>query len=364
MTLRTSLLGLPLVAVAAAVATGAALLPSTASAAMPREQRTPAVVYNPDLDHYLALWIEDRGLGTDIISKRLFTNGLPQGGPKRNGTAVISNAYPPNVGRYNPAIAYNRDRQEYFLVWSEFAPGEGQNVMGVRVSTAGFARSAPRTLAGGPGDQTHPAIAYNPVDQSYLLVWEDNTRDIDDIWGLRVRSNGIPFGPTLALVQGHANAQDPTVARRGDGFLLAWVDDRDGKSNIYGRRLGANGLPVGGTQGMEYVMASGRSDVFSPALDPSSGTLVYNVYDPLTGLDILGLTVYGVGTTLGSRAVGIAVPAADQAGPAAANNAARGETLVVYSDNRSGEFDLYAVRVKSGRPAGRDYPVMSDGFAP
>lgn len=335
-----------------------------ASSSPAREQRTPTVVFNGDLDHYLAMWVEDRGMGSNIYAKRLFSNGLPQGGPARGGNGVISNSYPPTGGRFDPAITYNPDVQEYYLVWSEAEAGEGQNIMGLRVSSAGFGRGRPRTLVGGPGDQTHPAIAYNPGEQTYMLVWEDNSRDIDDIWGLRVRSNGIPFGRPLTLVQGQSNAQDPTVARRGDGFLVAWVDDRDGNSDIYGRRVNANGLPIGGIQGQEYALAGSLADEFAPSLDPSSGTLVYNVYDPLTGLDVVGVQVYDSGTTRGSRTVGIVVPAADQANPATANNGARRETLVLYSDNRSGEFDLYAVRVRNSRPSGRDYPVLTDGFVP
>jgi hypothetical protein len=307
------------------------------------------------------MWVEDRGAGQEIYSKRPFSNGLPQGGAKRGGSGVIGSAYPSNGGRYDPALTYNGDFDEYYLVWSEASKGEGQDIMGMRVSSAGFGRGEPRVLVGGPGDQTHPAVAYNPVEQTYLIVWDDNSRDIDDIWGLRVRANGIPYGKKFAMVQSFANAQDPAVAQRADGFYVVWVDDRNGSSDIYGRRLSGNGLPIGGPQGDELALATALTDEFAPSLDPSGGTLVYNVYDPLTGLDIVGQQVYDNGATRPGRTVGIAVPAADQASPASANGR---ETVVVYSDNRSGEFDLYAIRVRNSRPAGRDYAVMTDGFTP
>lgn len=337
---------------------------SANAAAQPREQRSPAIAFNPDQDHYLAIWCEDRGTGQDIYAKRLFSNGLPQGGAARKGWAVVGGSGASAGGRHDPALTYNPAYQEYFLVWSEAAGSSGHDVFGVRVSSAGFARGTPRVLAGGPGDQTRPAIAYNPVEQAYLLAWEDNARDIDDVWGMRIRANGIPYGSPLALVKGLSNAQDPSVARRGDGFLVVWVDDRNGGSDIYGRRLNGNGLPIGGTQGAEYSLAQDLTDEFAPSLDPASGTLVYNVYDPLTGLDIIGLQVYDNGASRTGRQVGIAVPAADQADPAMANNSLRGEALVLYSDNRSGEFDLFGIRVRNSRPAGRDYTVMTDGYTP
>jgi hypothetical protein len=330
------------------------------------EQHTPSIAYNPDADIFFVMWIEDRGDGPNIYSKRMFSNALPQGGPQRSGTAVLRSSRSSGpVARHDPALIYNPDMEEYYLVWSEETSDEdGQDVFGVRVSAAGYARSNPRRLVGGPGDQSHPAIAYHPTRQTYLLVWEDNARDIDEVWGLRVRSNGIPNGRAFAMVQGTSNSQDPSVARNGDGFLVVWVDDRRGNSDIYGRRVSINGLPIGGTSGKEYTLAGSIDEEFSPSLDPTSGTLVYNLYDPLTGLDVVGVQVYPSGTTRAARRNGIVVPAADQASPATARNARRGETVVVYSDNRSGEFDVYGIRVRNSRPRGRDFPVLQDGYMP
>lgn len=348
---------------------GAAVPPDAraAGSAPALEQRTPAIAYSPDSDKSFVVWVEDRGQGPDLFAKWLFTNGLPQGGPSRGGTEVVrgSTGHGSMVRREDPALVYNTDADEFYLVWAEEVSEEdGRDVFGARVSSAGYARTRPRRLAGGAGDQSHPAIAYHPSRQAYLLVWQDNARDIDEIWGLRLRSNGIPNGRSFAMVEGASNAQDPTVARSGDGFLVAWVDDRAGGSDIMGRRVNVNGLPIGGTGGQEYTLAGSIDEEFAPSLDPSSGTLVYNVFDPLTGLDVVGVDVYPNGTTRTARRNGIVVPAADQASPASTRNTRRGETLVVYADNRSGESDIYGIRVRNSRPRGRDFPVLMDGFVP
>ena len=123
-------------------------------------------------------------------------------------------------------------------------------------------------------------------------------------------------------------------------------------------------LAIGGPMGKDYLLSYGPDDHTAPALDPSNGTLVYNAYNARTGLDVVGLEVYDNGTTRGSRSVGISVPAADQADPAVAVNGSRGEVLVLYSDNRPGQFDLYAIRVQNNRPKGKDYPVLLDGVMP
>jgi hypothetical protein len=337
--------------------------PLHAAQAPARDQVTPTLAYNPDMEHFMAMWVEDRGDGPNIYAKLLFANGLPQGGPERRGTGVIRSAYGETHGRRQaPSLVYNTDGDEYYLVWSEErTPDQGEDVYGVRVSAAGYARSDPRLLVGGPGDQTDPSVAYNSDNQTYLIVWQDDASDVQQIWGLRVRGNGIPNGAALKVVDEPSNAQDPTVARNGEGYLVAWVDDRNGNADIYARRLNANALPVGGQQGQIYAMASSPEDELAPSLNPASGSLVYNVYNPMTGLDIVGVRVYDTGTTGGQRPVGIAVPAADQASPV---TAAGSETVVLYADNRSGEFDLYAIRIQNNRPKGRDYPVLKDGYMP
>jgi hypothetical protein len=361
----------PVAAIALAALACLLVVPAPASAQGPaREQLTPTVAYHPETDRYLAVWAEDRGAGSDLYAKWLFSNGLPQGGAERAGFAPVRD---PRAGlpgsssglRHDPSLVYNPDTEEFFLVWSE-QTGEstGFDIYGQAVSSSGFTRGGPRRLTSGAGDETHPSVAYNSEREAYLVVWEDNARDIDEIRGLRLRTNGIPNGAPFAVISQPSNAQDPAVATREDGFLLVWVDDRNGNADLFARRINANGLPIGGPQGDDYALADSIEDELSPSLDPRSGTLVYNVFNGATGLDIVGLQIYDNGRARGTQPIGILVPAADQASPASAVNPARGETLVLFSDNRAGQFDLYALRVRNSRPIGRDYAVLSDGFTP
>ena len=73
----------------------------------------------------------------------------------------------------------------------------------------------------------------------------------------------------------------------------------------------------------------------------------------LTGMDIHGAQVYSNSTTRGPK-VGILVPAADQAWPDSASG------VMVFADNRSGEFDLYGIRLTNIRSRGREFPVLTD----
>ncbi len=324
----------------------------------PREQFMPSLAYNshPEVRNFTLVWVEDRGTGRNIYAKRLFYNGLPQGGAAKNGWQVIrdQSAYrrnvPPPGPRSDPALIYNSAQEEYMMVYSEHTgEGDGWDVFSVRVSAAGYAIGNPRMLAGGPGDQQHPDVGIINDRESrtneYLVVWDDNTRDVDEVWAVRLRVNGIPKGRAYAIVQNQYNASDPTT----NGTQVAWVDDRDGQTDIWSIKL-KNGLP----SGTESALSSEIEDEFNPRYG-SSG-LTWNIFDPSTGIDIMGVQILENARVRGTQNP-ILVPAADQNWPTLTNN------VLVFADNRSGEYDLYAIRILGGarlRARGKDYPVMSD----
>lgn len=122
---------------------------------------------------------------------------------------------------------------------------EGWNLFAVCMSPAGFAVGRPREIVGGVGDQQRPDVALvdtgGEADGEMIVVYDDNSRDVDEVWSLRVRSNGIPLGKPYALVkEPNVNASDPTT----NGSAVAWVDDRAGQNDIWVQPL-RNGKPLG-----------------------------------------------------------------------------------------------------------------------
>lgn len=352
--------------VLAVILSGVGMLwqPAESRAQTPPEQKMPAVAYNSnrEIQSFQLVWVEDRGKGPDLYGKRLFNNGLPQGGPTKQGIQIIR----PEIGnrsqdpgpRSDPSIEYNAQTEEYLLVYSEYTgEEEGWNIFSVRVSAAGYAIGRPREIVGGPGDQQRPDVAVlidandrsNQNNRDYLVVYDDNTRDVDEIWALRLRNNNIPRAqPYLLAREPNANASDPTT----NGSVVAWVDDRDGQTDIWTLRL-RSGKP----NGNPYRLAGDDfADDFAPRY--GQGGLVWNTYDAATGTDIRGVQVYNNNRTRG-RAIGILVPVADQSWPDSAGGAGA-QSITVYSDNRSGRYNLYAVRTSNFRRQGREFPVLLD----
>lgn len=333
----------------------------------PREQRMPALAFNShkDVQDFLLVWVEDRGSGPNIYGKRLFNNGLPQGGPDKIGAQVIradDRRSDPDGPRADPSLVYNPQQEEYLLVFSEdTGTVTGWDVFATRVNPAGFAVSPPRLIAGGEGDQQHPDVELIPEassdeDRDYLVVFDDNTRDVDEVRAVRLRSNGIPKArPYVLVTSTTSNASDPTTT----GDAVAWVDDRGGQTDIWSLRL-KSGKP----EGKPYRLSG---DMFEDDFAPRYGGtgLVWNVYDPGSGADIRGAQIYANNTTRGNS-VGILVPSADQSWPdgGVGTDGDKSKSVVVFSDNRSGEYDLYAVRTTNFRLQGQEFPLVVDSIAP
>ena len=107
----------------------------------------------------------------------------------------------------------------------------------------------------------------------------------------------------------------------------------------------------GGTGGEDSTRRGGRNPLWysaRPAPLPSGAT---------TGTDIRGAQVYDENNRTRGPSFGVLVPVADQAWPDAATNA-DGQSVVLFSDNRSGRFNLYAIRIVNFRLIGHEFPVL------
>ena len=112
---------------------------------------------------------------------------------------------------------------------------------------------APATHAAAPvidwqWDQIRPAIAYNPENDTYLVVWEDHHWDFGDDWdiyGRLLAGDGAPLGAAFGIGFAEANRRlAPTVAYNPqiDEFLVVYeYEYSDADHDLYARRVSAAG---------------------------------------------------------------------------------------------------------------------------
>ncbi len=230
-----------------------------------------------------------------------------------------------------PAVAHDDVNGRFFVAYTDDRndPGIG-DLHGQLLNAAdGALIGSNVVIAGGSGNQFVSAVSFNPTDQVYLVTWDDGrtvmTTDFD-IYGQLVNASGNPV-QRGTLASGSDNflvSDDPgdheqrysaiAYTPTGNRFLVVWRDMRSGIDNdIYGQFVDTTGL----------VTRGGAA-----------------------GADNFPIATVG-----------------DNTDPDIAFNAARGEFLAVWNDDRNGplSFDVYGQYLNpGGTPNGDNFLICSD----
>lgn len=106
----------------------------------------------------------------------------------------------------------------------------------------------------------HPVLAW--ADGTYGVVWLESGADGDAVYFTRVDGAGTKLGDDVQVSGPGAKAFVPTLAWSGDGYGVAWADQRDGDYDIYFRALDADGTPMGD----EVPITNTTTTAYSPSL--------------------------------------------------------------------------------------------------
>jgi hypothetical protein len=230
------------------------------------DARDPDLAYNSVMipHQYLVVWEGDHkssGLANDefeIWGRRVTTSGgLLETQLRISDMGGTGNA---DLCGLDPAVAYNPVNNEYLVVW------EGDNysadlfdVYGQRLDAAtgdelganDFFLSNPGNGPNGDYDAVNPAVAYDPYNNEYLVVWQDDELGVGEfeIWGQRVdAASGTQIETDTRLSDmgpdGNADyiAQTPAVVYSSMGinqYLIVWSGDNstDGEFEIWAQRF-------------------------------------------------------------------------------------------------------------------------------
>lgn len=321
---------------------------------------TPAVEYNPTAGEYLVVWSDGRDWGTrgtDVYGQRVAADGTLLGANFRiSGPQATSN-------EGSPALVYNPALDHYLVVWTDrrsFAL-RGMDIYGQQVSSAGMRAGTNFRISGGAAtaDDFDPAVAYNPAASQYLVVWQDSrnrdTRGLD-IYGQRIAGSWTRAGGNFRISGGAATGSeyDPKVVHNpaAGQYLVVWVDYRAGV-DVYAQRVGAGGARLGAN--FQVSGSGGTVAELRPEVEYSTWSGEYLViWADYRNADTRGVDVFGQRLAAGGGRFGrnfrISGPLAveDATDPAIAYGSLNREFFVVWEDHRDipiRGYDVYARRV-------------------
>jgi len=172
---------------------------------------------------------------------------------------------------------------------------------------------------------------------------EQSARSLGHLQAVQASSTESGF-PISFVPNGRQRSPD-VACNSEDRCLTVWEDNRNGSWNIYGQWLISGELA-----GENFPISTASSEQHDPAVAYNSSKDEYLVvwWDDrdriLTGYNIYGRLMASDGE-MGDSECPIITTAGDQQVPDVTYNSTIGEYLVVWQDNRHGDWDIYGRRI-------------------
>lgn len=276
--------------------------------------------------------------------------------------------------RYQPAVAFNYLHGEYLVVWHNTWPGGGRDIYARRVSDTGQVLTW-FCVTTGLTNRSNPAVAYNALNDEYLVVWmQEASPNVYEIWGRIIPWNS-PGANADFLIISWANRSfwTPRVAWNTihNEYMVAWnAFDTTASfppglpSDIAGYRVSASGV----------VQNPGSPSIFTTYATPHQVDMVYNVAmdeyflvfvvvhtQVTTANDIYGLRVSWNGVPANPPGlILISDSAKDENAPAVATNEQDRYMVVWELAYSSTDHDIFAREYNAdGSPFGSYFTLAS-----
>jgi hypothetical protein len=155
--------------------------------------------YNPNNDDYLVVWQDDRNGETDIYGQLIDWDGTPIG----DNIAVCAAA----GSQQRPRLDFDPILDRYLVVFEDTRNAHPGGIYGAFVGSDGTIQPVASSEADGSfpistaaGEVFWPSIAFNFLENTYLVVWGDSRNDPGnalgaDVFGQRVAADGTLLGP-------------------------------------------------------------------------------------------------------------------------------------------------------------------------
>lgn len=213
------------------------------------------------------------------------------------------------------------------------------NVYGVLLNDTVQTAFFPISTDGSGSGKSGPSVA--ATESRYCIVWSDTRNDSGDIYATVVTESGLvqtPKGIPVCVTNG---AQDgPVIAATANHFFAIWVDSRN-SNDIFGARMVhvGNGVRVEDTNGFAVLSAP----VIQEPTVGGSGTN-YLVTCLVSGSGLKGVRVTTTKTILDNPPISVAPSASSLIGSSIASI---GTNWLVTWNQVSPDYNIYANRVTS-----------------
>jgi hypothetical protein len=286
-------------------------------------QQYPAAAFDPTHNRYLVVW-QDHRLGAvwEIFGQWVNATGTLEG-----LNFLLGN---PGGEKLFPQVAYDPVNQRFLVVWNQRV-GLKSYVYGRIINGDGSFLSGDFLIAGSSTcDRRYPQTAFDPASQRYLVVWDRQCGGVSTVGGRSIKADGLmpdlEFG-IVAEVGENLRLPGIVQASSSQEFLVIW--EKESSREIYGSLLN----PLGTILKPKFPITSGAVAYGRPevAYDHSKARhlVVWHGGPEISSTNILGQLLASDGTPQGSSIV-IADQTSSLSSPVVAFNPFCSGFLVAY----------------------------------
>lgn len=241
------------------------------------------VAWNSTSNEYLVIW---KGMGEpeDVVKMEIYGQRLKANGELLGKTFRISHTtnQGPNINANAPAIAYNGQDNQYFVIWSGGFKTSSQTEVwarGLSASGAVLGTDDLRISQVANRRASSPHVAYNSANNEYLVVFQANplageaSTNVNEILGQRIDATKLgDFQPSHLRVSnttGSGNRlSEPRVTYNNfdKEYLVLWRSTRaKAPVEIYAQRLNSSGAEIEADFQISNIGALGQDRSISDA---------------------------------------------------------------------------------------------------
>jgi len=170
-----------------------------------------------------------------------------------------------------PSVAYNPVDDQFLITWSDvrYNSQTDVDIYGRILDARGKPVSKDIVISGYKGGQGESSVIFDSINKQYLVVWSDwrNANNIDsDIYGQRLNAKGKPIGTNFSITNRRTSQKQASVAFDSDQqrFLVAWKDDSlaANSEKLFARFVSSTGKLLD----KEFLIAKGEGKQDKPSL--------------------------------------------------------------------------------------------------
>jgi hypothetical protein len=230
-------------------------------------------------------------------------------------------------------------------IWAAWqaGPENARDIYVAQLAAGAESFSAPIRLTNDSRDQCHPDLGIGP-DGSVYVVWQDNRSGHWDIYA--ATGSADKFSREVQVTNSNKNEIHPSIVVDGQSPACAWVawqDDRDGNQEIY---------VAGSSNAFASSTAARVTNEAGPQTQPDVAVDAQNtVYVVWTDQRSGQADIYGAASNNGPWTnVPVVVGAAEQTEPSVVAQPGSAVLHLVWVDSASGSRDIYYAKL-DGLPA-------------